>query len=200
MNNNPQNISNQEFISLCFKGEKRKIKPLLEQGLNPNFAGLGGFTPLIASLLYNHFETAKLLIEFGADVDYTNQKSNLFVQSPLSNACHNGNVKAVRFLLEHNANINHYTTLHGTPLVASIKNGHFNICELLIDAGADIELKSPVGLYNTPTDTPLCWAVKHNRADAVELLLKNGAKTKPINQLPKQKMSSKIKQLLKNHD
>lgn len=69
--------------------------------------------------------------------------------------------------------------LGDTPLHWSCHNGHVEIVEMLLDAGADIEADE----INCYGGKPLHWASEHE-VEVVKLLLERGANVDSINQLP----------------
>lgn len=59
-----------KILTAAFKGDFNTLKVLLEKGVSLNTIDqIGGETPLMYVIGRNHFECAKLLLEFGADVN-----------------------------------------------------------------------------------------------------------------------------------
>jgi ankyrin repeat protein len=59
-----------KILTAAFNGDVNTLKALLEKGVSPNTIDrIGGETPLMYAMGRNHFECAKLLLEFGADVN-----------------------------------------------------------------------------------------------------------------------------------
>ncbi len=56
------------ILTAALKGDVNTLKALLEKGVSPNTIDqIGGETPLMYAMGRNHFECAKLLLEFGAN-------------------------------------------------------------------------------------------------------------------------------------
>ena len=63
---------------------------------------------------------------------------------------------------------------HGiTPLITAAANGHVAVAEMLIAAGADVNLKSTISW-----STPLHRAAEWGQLEVVQLLLRHGADKK----------------------
>jgi len=88
----------------------------------------------------------------------------------LRKSCAEGDLRAVKLLLEENADIETKDTEYGqTPLSWAAWNGHKAVVELLLKKNADIEAKDKDG------QTPLSWAARNGHKAVVELLLKKNA-------------------------
>lgn len=72
---------------------------LLKQGADPNLAGKGGDTPLIAATRVGFGDAMEWLVSLGAKVNATNRMG----ETPLIIAVQQRNLSAVRFLLDHGA-------------------------------------------------------------------------------------------------
>ena len=90
------------------------------------------------------------------------------VNDSLVDASFRGLYDHVKVLLVHNACVNHKNDLRETPLWAAAYNGHKNVAELLIQAGADIHLES------RGKETPLSEAIRQGHAEIVDLFIKSG--------------------------
>ena len=124
-------------------------------------------TTLLESVYADDLQTAKSLIETGANVSATNR----YGVAPLSVACQNGNVKIVELLLDRGADPN--TKLPGgeTALMTASRTGKAGPVAALIKRGADVNAKERRG------QTALMWAAADGHADAVQLLIEAGADT-----------------------
>ncbi|MGE0634746.1 MAG: ankyrin repeat domain-containing protein, partial [Pseudobdellovibrionaceae bacterium] len=74
---------------------------------------------------------------------------------PLHDACREGHLEVVRFLIQEKSNVNALTNLRNSPLHLASRNGHFDIIKLLVGEGANIYIKNKMG------QTPLDVASKH---------------------------------------
>ena len=89
------------------------------------------FTPLTGALLFQYPETARLLLDRGAD---RQGKTDLFIAAAL------GDTDEVKQILDRDSShINTADTSdwNATPLDISVFNGHRSVSELLLSRGAD---------------------------------------------------------------
>ncbi|MDE0660450.1 MAG: ankyrin repeat domain-containing protein [Gammaproteobacteria bacterium] len=87
----------------------------------------------------------------------------------LIDKCAEGDVSAVKALVDKGADVNHRGTHGNTPLGYSAYNGHDEIVRFLLDVGADPNIAAFDGW------SPLALAVYECRARLVKLLLESGA-------------------------
>jgi Ankyrin repeats (3 copies)/Ankyrin repeats (many copies) len=131
----------------------------------------GGYyvRPLVAALAGEHFETADLLRDNGADLDARGQIRT----NPLHAAAHYGNLEVARVLIEYDPAAIHArdsdksTPLHWASIGLNVKGGP--VVRLLLEHGADINAQTNIGR------TPLHWASKWGVLEVVRLLLEHGA-------------------------
>jgi ankyrin repeat protein len=138
----------------------------------------GGYyvTPLVAALGGEHFQTAKILRDNGADPNVRGFRDG----SPLHSAAYYGDLRMVQVLLEYNADINAPGERGRTPLhYLSKDNSSFeprpqisqlhNVSRFLLEHGADINARI------NDLSTPLHLAARHGRVEVVRVLLEHGA-------------------------
>lgn len=82
-----------------------------------------------------------------------------------------GNLPVVESLIKEGANVNAQDIGGFTALTAAVREGHLKVAELLLEKGADPEIR---GNYYWG-ETALMMAAQKSRPDLVELLLKRGA-------------------------
>ena len=148
----------------CGYGNLEMVNLLLDHGADVNLADINGVTPLrqavkngyteIVKLLLEHkanincsvfgdtlmhiatcrgdgyLEIVKLLVEYGAAIN----TFDYYRRTPLSNACKYKNLKMVKFLIEHGANVHVKHALGGGLLKQ--RNLTLEIVKLLVDHGA----------------------------------------------------------------
>jgi len=88
----------------------------------------------------------------------------------LFNVCESGNKAALKFLLEHGANINIENIEGETPLFTACKNGNTNLVQYLVEKGADINKENRKG------ETPLFNPCSSENINLVQYLVEKGAK------------------------
>ena len=94
--------ANAPLADAAEKRNQAQIQRLLEQAVDVNGAQVDGMTALHWTTLHDDLETARLLVEAGADVTVTNR----YAVTPLTLACTNGNGPLVELLLEAGAHPN----------------------------------------------------------------------------------------------
>lgn len=126
-------------------------------------------TPLGLASRKGFSKFCKLLLEKNASVDC----SDALQKTPLFIACEMGHEQVLEVLLRFKPNVNYVRKFYGdSPLYITSKNGHKNICEKLINAGAD-----PNSFQNELCNsTPLIAACRHGHKEVCQLLISRGAK------------------------
>ncbi|RSL41426.1 hypothetical protein CEP54_015825 [Fusarium duplospermum] len=95
-------------------------------------------TPLHRSLRSFDFESARLLVQHGADVNLLNSNGT----TPLQEAIERQNEKAVKFLVEHGADLGKDEAGDKAPWHMALASGNMNIFRLLVESGADLSTAS----------------------------------------------------------
>ena len=107
------------------------VQILLEAGANVKSAAFGGRTALHLSTRRT-IQLTELLLRYGADVNVTAADGSL----ALHDAVHEGNVSAIRTLIEHGSSLDLEDETGRTPLVIAVENRYLQASQILIDAGA----------------------------------------------------------------
>jgi ankyrin repeat protein len=154
----------------------RTVKLLLDHGADAKATNNWGASTLMAAAAGGDVESARLLIEHGANVNampVADTKAFIFngARSPLMWAAYRGDLPMIKALLAAGADINAEGML-GTPLEQSAWNDCFDTCKYLLDHGANPNYVSHFDTY-----TALHWASSTEQPDArmVNLLLSRGA-------------------------
>ncbi|KAJ4315058.1 hypothetical protein N0V84_008570 [Fusarium piperis] len=95
-------------------------------------------TPLHRSLRCFDFESARLLVQHGADVNLLNSDKTTALQQAIEPQ----NEGAVKFLVEHGADLDKDEDGYKVPLHLALASGNINIFRLLVDGGADLSAAS----------------------------------------------------------
>lgn len=119
-------------------GQEDAAKELIARGANANVADKTGWTPFILAASGGRVEILETLVQKGADIQAIRNGWNA-----LNHACHHGKEQAARFLLDCGMDVNgpqQHTKL-AYPILSAVFMGHFEIVKLLLERGADIDVK-----------------------------------------------------------
>ncbi|XP_077473529.1 uncharacterized protein ankrd50l [Stigmatopora argus] len=124
-------------------GHRETVLVLLDYEAQADKADWKGRTPLIAAAYMGHPEAAAALLNRGARVDLADGdgRTALSVVALCGPSVpgRRGYGEVARLLLEHGANPGHRDRDRMTPLLLAAHEGHDDIVELLLDAGADVD-------------------------------------------------------------
>jgi len=110
-------------------------------------------------------ETAKMMIEMGADVNARNDSG----LTPLYWASLRSFTDIAKILIEMGADVNVRNKDGYTPLYWVSSEGHTEIAKMLIEKGADVNAKNEVG------ETPLQSALEKGHSETAKMLIEMGA-------------------------
>ena len=108
--------------------------------------------PLYRAAKLGLYDICKILIDYGADVNYT--KDHIFY--PLEGAASSNNIDIVKLLLDNNADINGYDLVKLSAIGTACTKGHYDMMAYLVECGADIN-RLNIGLYLSPLDLAIIW-------------------------------------------
>lgn len=128
-----------------------------------------GFYPLGLAIFFGQAETARALIELGADVNQAAR--NAMMVAPLHAAAAARQTDLACDLLELGAEPNATQQAGFTPLHEAARQGNFMLVDRLLAHGADVELAADDGRK------PLTFAQESGVSEVVELLESYGATT-----------------------
>jgi ankyrin repeat protein len=125
-------------------------------------------TPLFVAVKYRNIEVLKLLLEHGANPNFTCEKGR-----PLDLAIRNRDIEIVRLMLmlsvKAGANLDKNSEdRNAIPLYIAAERGHTEALKLLLESGTKPDL-------SWEGATPLCIAAQNGHVEAVKLLLTAGA-------------------------
>jgi ankyrin repeat protein/WD40 repeat protein len=173
------NLYCKEFTPLHFavinKNNTEIVKLLIDKGAKVNVKTSGNslfyfdYTPLQLALLQcNDIETIKLLFAKGEDV---NAKTIEGI-TPLHIAIEEKNdIEILKILIEKGADLNAKRPDGYTPLLMAFEYSNNVLAQLLIDSGANPNIKSSGFNYKYPEFSILHFAVKNNLIDRIKILL-----------------------------
>ena len=192
--------SERALIEATQNGDLKQVQKLISKGADVNARDDDGQSSLHHACYLGNFEIVKSLVTNGANVNIEVPK---FALTPLHGATMNGDIKTVKFLIEHNAKLNAKDIKGGTPIFAACWIGKLSVVKYLVEKGAEIDITTNDGAtvlhyasqsgnldlvkfltskgldVNSQADngaTPLHIAVSIGSMDVVEYLLANGAK------------------------
>lgn len=149
---------------------------LLERGAQleckDNFTGS---TPLHSAAYSGHCEITKLLLENGALVNVLNKFGHTALHAALFYTDDRQRADVLNSILEYGAIGGHHDkALDRMPTHIAVERGHVGVVNVLIEHGANLELKDKFGR------TPLHVAVEWEHAAVVNILLQRAASVQSI--------------------
>ena len=137
----------------------KNIETLLNAGADVNMVNCNGSTALMIAVSERNMTAVNILLDEGADGNKDDNRGN----TALTCAVMNNDVKTVALLTRGKSKV------HPTGLRVAVEN-EFNQClKLLLEAGADVNVRSSYG------ETLLISAAQRGNVAALELLLHAGA-------------------------
>ena len=156
------------LIIACCDDNTKMVKLLLQNKADPNIQNDRGFTALMYVSMYGNVRTFRALLDHGADI----KKSCLLGSNVLFAACRTGNVEIIKLLLEEKSDVVrvlleepgsvniqrndgmtpliylscHYRSQKTLPNMTSCYHNWRQIAELLLKAGADVNIQDAYGL------------------------------------------------------
>ena len=165
----------------AMNGYEESVKILIQCGID--FRSFNyEFAPIHMASLYGHSKVVKILLNNGVDVD----EQNKFFQSPLLSASCEGHYEVAKMLIQNGAEVNKHPRYdlfeeYAIQLHTTIYRGYWDIAELLVCSGADLDNKS----HQHDNNTPLHLALQYDYQDHSSLigaLIEKGANTEIMNE------------------
>lgn len=132
-------------------------------------------TPLAWAILREKYETARLVMEKGADPNTVFDGpygTRFWCDTASEIASHKGDVQGMTLLVEKGAKINSVSSAwYGTPLIAAAVEGHAEVVKYLLGQGADVNL--PTICEETPLHKISAFGI--NQVEIGKLLIQAGA-------------------------
>ncbi|KAI3723122.1 hypothetical protein L2E82_34484 [Cichorium intybus] len=151
------------LIHAARQGHTSTAKYLIEHGANPALSSELGATALHHVAGIGNIELMEVLLSSGVEVD-----SQSDAGTPLVWAAGHGQQDALKLLLKHKADPNIETDDGITPLLSAVAAGSLPCLELLIQAGAKVNITAGGA-------TPLHIAADSGNTELITCLLKSGA-------------------------
>ena len=134
------------LFNMVRAGASGEIKDFLQMNTSYVNCVMMGFSLLYIAALFGKFQVAKVLLEFGANVDFVSDDGF----TPLYAASQEGHVQVVIILLRYRADMEKTNTHGQTALWISAWRNHHEIVGLLIANGANAKHEDRLG--RTPLD------------------------------------------------
>lgn len=150
------------------------VRKLLEDGTAVDGGFERGTTALILVVLSGDLEVARILMDYGADVE----KVDLCGASPVHRAARCGHLEMLRLLIENGASVRSVDPRGTSPLQMAVYWNYLEMVALLVKNGADLNQAKEMRHRNLRfvyTGTPLHLAIYQNHREMVALLLLLGA-------------------------
>ena len=187
------------LVAAARERNTQAVRALLTEGVDVNTARADGATALIWAAHWDEIDVVDLLLRAGADVNAAegqgvtplalaceNASAAMVAKllsaganpnaaqtnglSPLTIAARTGNLDIVKALLAHGARVNAAIPSTGqTALMWAAAEGHRDVMQELIKAGADVRAPSTIGF------TPLLFATRNGDIEAAKILIAAGA-------------------------
>lgn len=152
-----------QLIEAAGNGDVVRIKQLLTAGAHANAIDEWGNTPLLNAAREGQVESARLLLNAGAEIDGRGG-----AMPPLAAAALRGHVSLVRLLLRNGARVNAVGANGLTAIMNAVKLNQPEVARVLLEGGANTRVRDRDG------QTLLGVAVHANFSEMLALLLAHG--------------------------
>lgn len=168
-----------EMLEVAAKGNNARVKELLDKGVDVNMRGNDHNTPIMEAAYAGHMVTVKLLLDHGADLSAkkndgatpsdlagrTKDIVELFKNvSALVDAATKGNNQMLTELIDKGTPVNGLDQFGNSPLHAACYGGKIDTVKLLLEKGANPNIKKSDG------ETTLSLATGQKHTEIVALL------------------------------
>ena len=145
-------------------GYDKVVEFLVESNADINVQDNLGWTSLMRAVNANHPKVVRLLLQHSrSQVESSGHSTG---ETALWLATSHGFLSIVKMLINHGANVNTQDKLKRTPLMVAAFAFYYDICVVLLDNGADLEMQ------DIDNKTALDWAKKteSNNSTIIKLL------------------------------
>lgn len=133
---------------------------------------VSNLTPLQVACGNGCFETASMLLNLGANIEFKGDRANHMDRTtPLILAAGGGHLDVVRLLLQHKADLQARDWFAETPLTAAVRHNQSAVVRVLLDHHADIERIS----YDHPWTLAFNSACSFGHLDIIKLMIAWGS-------------------------
>lgn len=167
-----QRIEDDRLLEASARGDLELVQTMVRQGQRVNVADSIGATPLHLAARGGHAAVVDYLLRRGARwTVYT----ELWQHTPMHWAAHDGRAECLDYFIKamrragHPEHINMVDSAGDTPLSLAAQQNQLTVVELLVEAGANIEIRGSEGR------TACNWAAKLRHPAVVQYLVSRGA-------------------------
>ncbi|XP_067311391.1 fibronectin type 3 and ankyrin repeat domains protein 1-like [Pseudorasbora parva] len=141
--NKRDNTGKNSLMQACYAGHLDTVKYLHNCGSTWQCRDMAGCTPLHWAVDGGHLSVITYMIQDGCEVDVTDKVS---LWTPLMRvSAISGNAAVASTLLQAGADVNVRDKDGKTPLMVAVLNNHVELVKLLLDSGADHQMKNEYG-------------------------------------------------------
>ncbi len=123
-------------------GETIPLEAMIRAGMPINLADAKGNTLLMLACYHGQLETARMLLQAGAEPDRRNDRG----QTPLGGVAFKGETQIVSLLLQHGADPDADNGGGMTPIMFASLFGRMNVVDQLQTAGASLKRRNRLGI------------------------------------------------------
>ncbi len=157
----------QGVADAAMQRDSERLQRLVEQKAAADAPQADGTTGLHWAARWDDLDSARLLLDAGADPTLSNRAGI----TPLYLAALNGSAPMIKALLDSGADPNTRVTTSGeTVLMTAANTGKPEAVRLLLERGAEVDAREAV-----KGQTALMWAAAENHVEVVRLLVNHGA-------------------------
>ncbi|KAF2882274.1 hypothetical protein ILUMI_23894 [Ignelater luminosus] len=159
-------------IIACAKNKNTIVSELLKANADLTILDYNNKTPLHYAIHYNHIELLKILLNYGANINTSNENHLQRVLCSKDSdggtilhwAADKGCTETIKLLLDYGADVGLEDNDGNTPLHWAVLKGHASVVTLLLNYQNDINLQNTNGM------TPLHLAAFHGHEPIIDLL------------------------------
>ncbi len=146
------------------------IKLCLDAGININSTDIAGSTPLHTAINFNNYQVIPMLLSNGALLTAKDATG----KTPLHRAVLNKpvDIEGLQTLIQAGADLESKDQIGKTPLFYAVENGNLEAIRTLLDAGADVDIRTDnITLRRTAAQLPCKNLSDSNQRHTIEKLL-----------------------------
>jgi len=159
-------IGNTQLHLAALDGRARAVELLVRAGAPGDQLTTDGWTPLLHASQLGELDTARVLLDLGANVNF---RSTNYGNSPLHRAANFGYIDMANLLIARGAQVSIRNNSNNTPLHRAVNGDYPDMVELLIANGAEVNIRNDYGR------TPLKIATEGDYRKCGRILRDHGA-------------------------